>query len=94
MIDFSTRSEELVKAAADPNTSVVLFDVVLGYGANMDPVGQLAPALTEAVEMRKQQNRPITFHRLGVRYCDRSARDAQTSGDARSARRDIDVLQC
>lgn len=61
MIDFSTRNEELVKAAADPNTSVVLFDIVLGYGANMDPVGQLAPALTEAVEMRKQQNRPITF---------------------------------
>ncbi len=61
MIDFSTRNAELVKAAADPNTSVLLFDVVLGYGANMDPVGQLAPALMAATELRSKQNRPITF---------------------------------
>ena len=45
MIDPSLRLEHLARAAADPATGVLLLDVVLGYGAQPDPAGALAPAI-------------------------------------------------
>jgi succinyl-CoA synthetase alpha subunit len=48
MIDARVRAERLARAAADPGTAVVLFDVVLGYGASPDPVGPLLPAIQAA----------------------------------------------
>ena len=43
MIDPGLRNERFRREAADPETGVVLLDVVLGYGAHPDPVGELAP---------------------------------------------------
>jgi succinyl-CoA synthetase alpha subunit len=48
MIDFRLRNERLVKEAADPEVAVILLDVVLGYGSNMDPAAELVPAIREA----------------------------------------------
>ncbi len=48
MIDFTLRNERIVQEASDPQTAVILLDVVLGYGAHPDPAGALAPALAEA----------------------------------------------
>jgi FdrA protein len=45
MIDPSLRLEHLAAAAGDPSVSVLLLDVVLGYGAHPDPAGELAPAI-------------------------------------------------
>lgn len=45
MIDPSLRLEHLARAAADPETAVVLLDVVLGHGAEADPTALLAPAI-------------------------------------------------
>ncbi len=45
MIDFSLRRERLRQEAADPETAVILLDVVLGYGAHPDPAGELAPVI-------------------------------------------------
>lgn len=45
MIDPSIRLEHLARAAADPETGVLLLDVVLGHGAEPDPAASLAPAL-------------------------------------------------
>jgi hypothetical protein len=42
MIDFRSRCDALVQAAADPEVGVVLLDVILGYGAHPDPAAQLA----------------------------------------------------
>ena len=42
MIDPSLRRERLEKELADPETGVVLLDVVLGHGAHPDPAGELA----------------------------------------------------
>lgn len=42
MIDASYRLERIRKEAMDPETAVVLFDVVLGYGSNSDPGGAIA----------------------------------------------------
>lgn len=51
MIDFTARQERLLKEARDPETAVVLMDVVLGYGANIDPAGELAPYIVKAKEI-------------------------------------------
>ena len=45
MIDPSLRLEHLARAAADPDTGVILLDVVLGHGAEPDPAASLAPAI-------------------------------------------------
>jgi FdrA protein len=45
MIDPSLRLERLAEVAADPDTGVVLMDVVLGHGAEDDPAASLAPAI-------------------------------------------------
>jgi len=47
MIDPTLRLEHLARAAADPDTAVVLLDVVLGHGAEPDPAALLAPAVAE-----------------------------------------------
>ena len=37
--------EHLARAAADPDTAVLLLDVVLGHGSEPDPAALLAPAI-------------------------------------------------
>jgi FdrA protein len=49
MIDPTLRLEQLAAAGADPDTGVVLLDVVLGHGANPDPAADLAPAIRDTV---------------------------------------------
>lgn len=51
MIDPSLRSEMLVEASAVPQAAVVLFDVVIGYGAHADPAG----LVVESVETGRRQ---------------------------------------
>jgi FdrA protein len=52
MIDPSLRIEQLAVAARDPSMTVLLLDVVLGYGAHPDPAADLAPAIESAVGAR------------------------------------------
>jgi FdrA protein len=52
MIDPGLRNERLLREAADPETGVVLLDVVLGYGAHPDPAGELAPLVERALAER------------------------------------------
>ena len=47
MIDPSIRLEHLAEEGRNPNTAVILLDVVIGYGANDDPAGALAPVCEE-----------------------------------------------
>ncbi len=48
MMDNELRIQRLEVEAADPETAVILLDVVLGYGSHPDPAGELAPAIGEA----------------------------------------------
>ena len=48
MIDGTVRREWIAREAADLTTAVILLDVVLGYGAHVDPAGELAPAIASA----------------------------------------------
>jgi FdrA protein len=56
MIDYSLRNRRILEEAQDPETALILLDVVLGYGANMDPVRELAPVIREA-----RAKRPLIF---------------------------------
>jgi FdrA protein len=54
MIDHRLRNERILKEAADPETAVILLDVVLGYGSHADPAGEMVPVIRQArAEARK-----------------------------------------
>ncbi len=59
MIDFRLRNRRIVQEAGDPETAVILLDLVLGYGANPDPAAALLPAVQEAQEVARRQGRPL-----------------------------------
>jgi FdrA protein len=48
MIDHRLRNDRIIQEARDPETAVILLDVVLGYGSHLDPAAEMAPALAEA----------------------------------------------
>ena len=50
MIEPELRNEHIARALADPGVGVLLFDVVLGYGAHADPAGVLVKALQGATK--------------------------------------------
>jgi succinyl-CoA synthetase alpha subunit len=61
MIDHRLRNERLLKEAMDPETAVILFDLVLGYGAHQDAAGEMAPAIEGAREAARAQGRELVF---------------------------------
>ena len=52
MIDNDMRIRRIKQEAADPDVGIILFDVVLGEGAHMDPAGELAPVIEEIKQIR------------------------------------------
>ena len=48
MIDFSLRKKKLASEAQDPNVAIIMMDVVLGYGSNLDPAKELCPEIKKA----------------------------------------------
>ncbi|MGL6175863.1 MAG: acyl-CoA synthetase FdrA, partial [Vibrionaceae bacterium] len=48
MIDPTLRNARLLSEAADPATAILLFDVVLGYGASLDPTAELLQVVAKA----------------------------------------------
>ena len=57
MIDPRLRNEHLRAAGAEPSTAVVLLDVVLGYGAQADPAGELVGAIQAARATARNEGR-------------------------------------
>jgi FdrA protein len=49
MIDHRLRNERLAVEAEDPQTAVILLDVVIGYGAHADPASVIAPVVEAAI---------------------------------------------
>jgi FdrA protein len=50
MIDYSLRKQRITAEANDPETAVILLDVVLGYGAHPDPATELADVVRAACQ--------------------------------------------
>ena len=61
MIDYRLRNERIAKEADDPQTAVILLDVVLGYGSNANPASELVPALRRARQIAGRQGRSVAF---------------------------------
>ena len=59
MIDLRQRCAMLEAEAANPEASVLLLDVVLGYGAHPDPASELAPAIEGAVGLAAEVGRTL-----------------------------------
>jgi succinyl-CoA synthetase alpha subunit len=59
MIDFTARTERLLAEARDRSVAAIVLDVVLGYGANADPAGELAPAVRAARALAARDGREL-----------------------------------
>ena len=77
MIDPTLRLEAIADVARSDEPAVLLLDVVLGYGADPDPAGALAPALKAA---RADRPLPVVVALVG------------TEGDPQGWSRQADVL--
>jgi FdrA protein len=83
MIDNDLRIRRLLQEARDPETAVIILDVVLGYGAHPDPAGELGPAISQARRLAVEAGRhlPVVASVTG------------TDGDPQGLRRTISVLE-
>ncbi len=60
MIYHELRQKRILAEASDPETAVILLDIVLGHGAHEDPGGALAPTILEAKEIAKKDGRYLS----------------------------------
>ncbi len=61
MIDNDLRIRRLLLEAKDPEVAVIMFDVVIGYGAHPDPAAELGDAVRKARELAAKDGREIIF---------------------------------
>ena len=61
MIDPEIRVNKIKAVVDDESTGVVVFDVVLGYGAHENMANALKPAIVEAKATLAKQNREVNF---------------------------------
>ncbi len=59
MIDQGARIERLLREAADSSVRVILLDVVIGWGAHVDPASELAAAIVQAKKLANKANRHL-----------------------------------
>jgi FdrA protein len=59
MMDNDLRIRRLRQEADDPETAVILLDIVLGYGAHPNPAGEMAPAIAKAQATAKEAGRNL-----------------------------------
>ncbi len=55
MIDNDLRIRRLLQEARDPQTALILLDVVLGYGAHPDPAAELGKAVKEVQGLAERE---------------------------------------
>lgn len=81
MIDHRMRNERIVLEASDPDVAVILFDVVLGYGAHPDPAGEMLPSLQAARAAATKRGQDIAF----VGFVCGTEKDPQNFGQQETA---------
>lgn len=90
MIDNDLRIRRLLQEARDPDVAVILFDVVLGYGAHPDPVSELGPAVRKARKLAQEDGREILF----IASVTGTEADPQVLSRQTEALRDAGVVVC
>jgi FdrA protein len=61
MLDPAAIAKRVIAEARDPEVAVVLFDVILGYGAHPDPASVLASAVTASREELRTIGRRVVY---------------------------------
>ncbi len=61
MIDPSLRNTRIVNEAKDPETAVIILDLVLGYNVHPDPAGSALEAIKEAQQVAAKEGRHLIF---------------------------------
>lgn len=61
MIDHRLRNERLLREAQDPQVRVILFDIVLGYGAHADPAAEMLPAINAAQRFARERGTSLAL---------------------------------
>ena len=82
MIDLRLRLERLVQELLDPETAVILFDLVLGYGAHPSPAAEFAAAIASARRDRLASPPPIFV-----------ASVCGTEGDPQNLQQQVSILK-
>ena len=59
MLDPDLRNRRIVQEARDPETALILLDVVLGYGVHPDPAGAAAEAILRARAVAAAEGRQV-----------------------------------
>ena len=78
MMDNELRVQRLRAEAEDPETALILMDVVLGYGSHPDPAAELAPAIASARKAAVKNGRSLeVVITLSGTEADLQGRDAQ-----------------
>lgn len=78
MMDNELRLSRLAAEAEDPETALILLDVVLGYGSHPDPAAELAPGIASAIEAAAKEGRHLeVVVTLAGTESDPQDRDAQ-----------------
>lgn len=60
MMDNELRLRRFAQEVADRDVSMILMDVVLGEGAHPDPASEWAPAISEALERARSEQRSLS----------------------------------
>jgi len=61
MIDSRLSKQRIIKEAHDPEVAVILLDFILGFMSSENPAGELAPAIIEAKQIRKNDGGHLIF---------------------------------
>ena len=88
MIDFSLRNKRIIEEATDPETAVILLDLVLGYGVVEDALAAITPAIKEAKQIAKANKRylPIICSVTGTDH------DPQSRSEVISGLKELGVI--
>jgi FdrA protein len=70
MMNNDLRIRRLLQEATDPDVTTILLDVVLGEGAHINPVSELAPAIIEAGRISSKENRILEIVAIVVGTAD------------------------
>ncbi len=68
MIDPTLRKQRILQEAKDPETGVILLDILLGYGSHPDPSGALVPVIVQAKKEAEENGRylPVVASVIGT----------------------------
>ena len=88
MIDPTVRQLRLIEEAKDPEVSVIMLDVMLGYGSHSDPAGAMCDSISKAQVIAKNDGRelPILAHVCGTEQ------DPQHRSDQIAKLRNVDAI--